>query len=274
MTDYRFSDAYYRVQHGFLGELKFFNLFKIAQGHLELFNININVDGYQFEVDRLIITGEAIYAFDVKHYSAPCVDESEYWRNKYSSFKSPMSQFTIMKDGLKVYVHYHQLTHRLVCKLVFISEHFYIDRKTDEILYFKDIAPLFRAMKQERVVSAFEFTIQKHLMGLHRPINYYNLRPEFNMDTLRKGIICERCAMQIDFGQSSKRLVCCEACGNAKTKEKWIRQTLTELALLLNRPFSAKEAYKWTGRSNRHITKRVLDKYFEKIDDHYILNEV
>ena len=271
LKDYRFSDTYYRIQHGFLGELKFSNIFKVSQDHLELFNINIDIAGYQFEVDRLIITGESIYVFDVKHYALPCRDEVEYWSNKFNSFKSPMPQFRMMKDGFSVYVDYHQLSHRLVCKMVFINEHFYIDRKTEVMLYFKDIAPLFSVIKQERIAGNFERAIQNHLFSLHRPIEQYNLRPLFNIMDVQRGVICEICAKPIDLSNTTKRIVMCDACGNAKTKEKWIQHTLFELALLLNRPFTAKEAYKWTGRSNRHTTKRVLDKYYDKNEENYVL---
>ncbi|RAK49758.1 hypothetical protein BHX94_04900 [Macrococcoides bohemicum] len=106
-------------------------------------------------------------------------------------------------------------------------------------------------------------------MQIYRPISLYDRRPNFNFKDVKRGLQCTECGLEINVICDKTKAIVCKGCLKRMKKVELIRDNLIELEVLLNRPITTKDAHRWVGRELRHTTKRVLEKYFNKVDDRY-----
>lgn len=269
MEHYHFSDDYYYSAYGYQGEKLFNDTFPLNDNYIQRFNLTMQHYYHHFEVDRLIITGETIYALDVKGHHRTYKNEREVWRKDGKTIKSPISQYKQMKEGMESLKQMLGLPHQVVCKMVFIQPGFDIDVKEEGVLLFKDIKYLMKHLHSEHPVGKIELDVLNYFETIQKPISLYERRPEFDMNNIQSGILCEVCGMSITLGDNKDKNVSCIICNQVKTKEEWVYTALMELELLLNRGITITEANKWIGRRHRNIVRRVLNKHFVSNNEYY-----
>lgn len=269
MENYHFSDDYYYSAYGYQGEKLFNDTFPLNDHYIQRFNLTMQHYYHHFEVDRLIITGETIYALDVKGHHRTYKNEGEVWRKDGKTIKSPISQYKQMKEGMESLKQMLGLPHQVVCKMVFIQPGFDIDVKEEGMLLFKDIKYLMKHIHSEHPAGKIELDTLNYFETIQKPISLYERRPEFDMNNMQSGILCEVCGMSITLGDNKDKNVSCIICNQVKTKEEWVYTALMELELLLNRSITITEANKWIGRRHRNIVRRVLNKHFVSNNEYY-----
>lgn len=269
---YVYSDDYHFVSYGFAGEKQFFNTFPIAEHHIELFNVVLKYYGTSFEVDRLVITGETIYAFDIKNHSGQYIVDGETWTKNHKNIKSPVSQFDVLEKGMHHIVSHTDIPHRVVCKMIFINKTFTINRDVHGLVTYFDIHPIMRKMRGELPCGDFETKIKNYLLQLSVPNTLSKQRPQYDITKVRGGVTCLQCEGEMEMPKDERSAIC-SICGSKFKKEKLILQALIEYELLLNRGFTMREAHSWIGRPFRNITKRVIKKHFVCQNDFYCFNK-
>ena len=269
MEHYHFSDDYHYSAYGYQGEKLFNDTFPLNDNYIQRFNLTMQHYYHHFEVDRLIITGETIYALDVKGHHRTYKNEGEVWRKDGKTIKSPISQYKQMKEGMESLKQMLGLPHQVVCKMVFIQPGFDIDVKEEGMLLFKDIKYLMKHIHSEHPVGKIELDVLNYFETIQKPISLYERRPEFDMNNIQSGILCEVCGMSITLGDNKDKNVSCIICNQVKTKEEWVYTALMELELLLNRGITITEANKWIGRRHRTNVRRVLNKHFVSNNEYY-----
>lgn len=267
---YAFSEDYHYVQYGYDGEQMFKEKFPLSLSYIQLFNICLKHHQHHFEVDRMIITGESIYAFDVKSYHRTFHNEGGVWRKEGKSIKSPMGQYEQMKEGMQALMHYMGTHHNIVCKMIFIQPSFSIDQREADIVFFKEIKDIMCGIKNEKSVGKLEMEMKQYFEQIQKPISLYKQRPIFNMKDVTPGILCDVCGMKIGLGKGNGMYTKCSCCETRKSKEEWIRFALQEYQILVNRPINYTESVRWIGRAHRNLVKKVLEKHFNCTNGMYL----
>lgn len=271
LPGYRYSEDYYFVNYGYLGEQKFVNTFPIKSYHIELFNVVLKYYGTSFEVDRLVITGETIYAFDIKNHSGQYYIDGDTWTKNHKTIKSPTTQFDVLEKGMHQIIGNTDIPYDLVCKMVFINKTFTINKDIHGLVTFHEIHPIMQRMRSELPSGEYEQHIKNFFIKLSIPNTLNKQRPHFDIKQLKGGVTCLKCEGEIKMERGNSPTVC-PSCGSKMKKDNLILQALIEYELLVDRGFNMKEAHSWIGRNFRNITKRVIDKHFNCKDGYYFLN--
>lgn len=262
LAGYNFSDDYYYVNSGYEGEVLFLQKFPIKDCHLQLFNITLQVDNTKFEIDRAIITGDGIYAFDVKNYGKGYEIINNDWYKNKNIIKNPMTQYNGMKNGLNTIAKLMTLPHDIYCYTVFIKKEFNINQKLEGILLYNEIHQTFRKIHNDKPVSQLDKKLLTHIESNHIPLTFHNRRPQFDIRNIEFGLKCMNCNSSILKFENNARSIVCSSCLSKTTKIELILNNLIDLDIIIARPFSTKEAHKWIGTDYRNITLRVLNQYF------------
>lgn len=269
LKDYSYSEDYYFVSYGFLGEQQFVNTFPIASHHIELFNIVLKYYGTSFEVDRLIITGESIYAFDIKNHSGQYNIDGETWTKHFKTIKSPTTQFDVLEKGMQQIIGGTDIPHQLVCKMIFINKTFTINKDIHGVVTYHEIHPIMRAMRNELPCGDVEHRIKNYFVNLSHPNTLNYKRPQFDITDIAGGVMCMKCEGKFDMERKNSQSTECPNCGHLSKKVDLIKNALVEYELLKDTGFTHKEAHQWIGIEYRNITNRVLKKYFDYKDGFY-----
>ncbi|MGK0554959.1 nuclease-related domain-containing protein [Macrococcus capreoli] len=272
LEGYVYSEDYFFVRYGFLGEKEFVETFPIMSHHIELFNVVLKYYGTSFEVDRLVITGETIYAFDIKNHSGQYCVDGETWTKNQKNIKSPTTQFDVLEKGMRQIIGSTDIPHRLVCKMIFINKTFTINKNIHGLVTYYEIHPMMQRIRNELPSGKYEHRIKNYFVNLSVPNTLNKQRPQFDIKQLNGGVTCLKCEGKIDMERGNSPTIC-PSCGSKLKKDKLILQALIEYEILKDRGFTMKEAHSWIGRDFRNITKRVIDKHYSFKDGYYTLND-
>ncbi|WP_414044243.1 nuclease-related domain-containing protein [Macrococcus sp. EM39E] len=269
LFQYEYSEDYYRSYYGYLGELQFLKEFPVEDKYIQLFNICLEFEGQVFEVDRLILTGEKLFAFDVKNYYGAYVHEGMTWRKAGFSLKNPEGQFEVMDETLMYLIEWMGTRHKVESKMVFINKSFSINQNVNGMVKYYDIGRLMKTVGACASAGQLEYDMARYFKKIHRPIRLHDRRPNFNFEEVKGGVQCTSCGVEIELDRSKAKTITCKGCLKTTSKVDLVRENLIELETLLNRPITLCESNHWIGRAHRNLTKRVLEKYFNKSDDRY-----
>ncbi|MCG7419036.1 NERD domain-containing protein [Macrococcus epidermidis] len=269
LPSYEYSEDYHRSYYGYLGELQFLNEFPVEDKYIQLFNICIEFEGQSFEVDRMILTGEKIFAFDVKNYFGKFVNEGMVWKKPGFSIKNPEAQFMTMHETLTGLIQWMETGHSVESKMIFINKGFSFQNKVIDMVKYYDIGQVMKSVGECAAAGELESRMASYFNDIHRPISLYDRRPNFNFEKVKRGLQCTKCGLEINIICDKTKAIVCKGCLKRMKKMELIRDNLIELEVLLNRPITTKDAHRWVGRELRNTTYRVLEKYFKKDGEKY-----
>ncbi|QIH77645.1 hypothetical protein GTN30_03105 [Macrococcoides canis] len=262
LSHYVFSDDYYYTSIGYEGELLFAQRFPIQNHHIELYNINLHTGAHKFEIDRLIITGESIYAFDVKNYKNKYKSHGKTWNTKLTEISSPEVKFNTIDIAMKQLLFSLNIPHKYATFFAFINRQFYIDIPFKGLITYNEISTIFNKIHSEKPVTDKEKLIRNYFIDAHRPLSFHDKRPNFNIKHVKKGLKCINCnSSNIDM-RYSKKTCKCRDCLTKYSKNEMVLNSLLDLDIIIGRPFSIKEAHKWIGTDFRNLTNNVLKDHF------------
>ncbi|WP_414047521.1 nuclease-related domain-containing protein [Macrococcus equi] len=269
LNDFEYSEEYHRSYYGYVGEKQFLKEFPIEDKYIQLFNLCIEFNGQSFEIDRLVLTGNKLFAFDVKNYFGSYEYDELIWRKSGFSLKNPQAQFINMHETFSAKIDWMDVGHEVVSKMIFINKGFSINKKIHDMIQYYDIGKIMKEINECEPAGELERDMAAYFKKKHKPIRLHERRPEFNFDDIRIGVQCSSCSLEHEIDQSKKKTIVCKGCLKRMNKVDLIRENLIELEVLLNRPFSITEANRWVGRAHRNRTKFILENNFKKCDRGY-----
>ncbi|MGK0554696.1 NERD domain-containing protein [Macrococcus capreoli] len=266
LPTYEYSEDYHRSYYGYLGEVQFLKEFPVDEAYVQLFNMCIEYDKQRFEIDRLVLTGDKIFAFDVKNYFGNFQYDEYYWKKSGGSIKNPEPQFVTMDSTFSGLIDFMNTGHSVHSNMIFINKGFSIDRKVDGVVKYYDIGRVMKRIGECAPAGSLERKMAHFFTDIHRPIELHQRRPNFNFKKVKSGIQCTRCGLSVTIEADKCKNIVCKGCLKRNTKMELVRENLVELEVLLDRPITLSEANKWIGRAQRNITKHVLERNFNKCE--------
>lgn len=264
-----FDEQYQVIKQGFEGEKQFANFLNEIEGLWWIYDLQIKTYN-QIQYDFLVITDDEIIQFEIKNFTGDYYyDNQKLYRSSGYVAKDLINQFEVAHDGLKRVIQKYKINRIVKSYIVFIHPTFTLHgdlRSKVDILVNSELYKL-KGMLSNNFKYDNNKLIYDKLKSLHQPFLTNNKHfYKINFDEINGGVRCTKCQkmVQTELLYNKRKYLNCNHCGTELLRKEIIIQSLKELYLLKEAPFSVKEAEEWTGVSNSAI-KRILYCNFERI---------
>lgn len=227
---------FHRLEAGFYGEERFTNyLNEFGLDHWTILRNKWLKNDSHFECDFILITGHAVYVFEVKNYYGKFVYENgqSYSRGRAITY-NPINQ---ARNGR---LHLQNILGRYNVKgaLVFIGEHNQVCIKDEvadiAILETNEVYEFIQQIKQEEQEYSGRWINAVDIISL---LEKFEIDPPYltapytraEMTTAKKGIFCANCQQKVPITRAD--YIKC-SCGLHESKEEAIIRTACEYGVL------------------------------------------
>lgn len=262
---------YLNLEKGYSGELAFDDAFdKLNSNWLILNDLLLEINNTMFQLDKVVITPEKIYIYEVKNFEGDYYIEKDNWYClSKTEINNPVLQLQRSQSSLRRLLKQVGYDTSIDAYLIFINSEFHLFNAP---LHLPIIYPtqLNRYLKQlnakKNYIKDRQVKMAEKLLSLHLMDNPYNRLPLYQYENLNKGILCGSCG---SFStQISKRLfIICNKCGKKERLESAILRCLEEFRLLFpNEKLTTKKLLDWCKIiSSEKQVRRVLVENFEHV---------
>jgi len=265
---------YYNHLKGWEGERRFDALLeKFTEDYVVLNDLLLQSNQTTFQVDSLLIEGEALHLYEIKNYEGDFYYEKERFFKRYNKMEinNPITQLKRTESSLRQLMHQLGYSIPIIPHVVFVNPEFTLHQAPLHL-------PCIYPPQLNRYVKSVEKNITKvkkqyislaeKLIALHLDESPYRRVPSYTYDELKKGILCDTCSSLIISTERS--LIKCDACGYTESLEEAVLRSVEEFKLLFpERKIMTKEIYDWCLISgDKRRIKRILDKQYTLIGVH------
>lgn len=260
---------YFNIQKGYLGEVKFSNLLdeELASPCRRLFDLSLKTDNDEFQIDVLLLYHKKILHLEVKNFEGDFCFHNDNWyvMKTKKEIKSPLLQLkrsNLLLGELLLKLGYDFKVESFV---IFIHPEFNLyQAPTDSSLVFPTQLPRF--MKSLNRIPAnlnpSHSKLAEELIQLHNENFPSKHLPDYQFESLSKGIVCENCS---SFLTSRKgNYLHCDVCLQKEAVNKSVIRSAVEFNLLFpGQKITTQVIYEWCGRtvSTKAIRRTLQDSH-------------
>lgn len=248
---------YYRFLNllkGYEGEYSFDLVIDRLTGCIILKDLSLTMNGVDFQIDTLIITPEAVILYEVKNYEGEYIYHEEFLYKVDSKIEviNPLLRLTrsklLLKQLLKQ-LHFGNLPVRGI--VVFVNPNFtlYEAPQLETLIMPTNIESHVEQIQKELGDLPKSCTVlADQLSNLNHPENHYHDLPQYEYDTLQKGMTCMQCESFVKVIEQRSRSMTCKKCGCKELMGKAIIRHAQELQLLFpERKLTISAVQDWCG---------------------------
>lgn len=187
-----------------------------------------------FQIDSLLVSSKKIYLLNVKNYEGDFyIEDNKWYSPSGSEIKDPLLQLSRSETLLRQFLVDLGFNPQIESLLIFINPEFHLYQAP---LKLPVIFPtqLSRFMdKLNRSTSKLklrDIKFAEKLVSFHIEDNPYPRLPDYNLDKLKKGIICASC--NSFFNEISKNILVCSNCGFVEEVSLAVLRSIEEYQLL------------------------------------------
>ena len=256
------------LEKGYAGEVMFDRMTEnLAKDRYIIDDLMLQVNNSFFQLDKLIISNDAIHLIDVKNYEGDYYLESDkiYSVSNGREYKNPVNQLKRSETLFRQLLQNLKLNYLVQASIIFINPEFtlYNAPMDQPIILPTQVNRFLRDL--EKTPSKLDDNNQKlaqKLLSLHEDKNPFSILPEYDYDHLEKGLHCEECG---SFNTTIKnRFLICGKCGSSERMEAAIARHVKEFNLLFpERKITTQSIYEWCNANlNKRRITRVLKKFY------------
>ncbi len=263
--------TYEKLDKGLQGELKFFHLLKrgfSGNHYIVLYDLLLEVNQSLFQIDCLLIFKQQIYLLEIKNYEGEFVLKDGEWFKVSGNrqIRSPIQQLDRSKILLEQFLRKNGFSFTVLPYVVFVNDTFMLYEAPVNLPVVFPAQQLKFIHKLNNITSSL---VQKHqqlatiLVDNHLNQSPYERVPEFKIEELKKGIVCNSCQNLLIRKNNYKLL--CSHCGDLESISSGVMRSVVEFNILFpNMLITAISIYEWCGRiiSKRGI-RNILLKHME-----------
>jgi len=264
----------YNHKKGWEGERRFDDYLRnLAQNSIILNDLLLQSNQTTFQIDSLLIEGEALHLYEIKNYEGDFYYENDrfYKKNNKVEINNPITQLKRTDSLLRQLIHQLGYSIPIVPHVVFVNPKFTLYQAPLHlpIIYPTQLNRYVKSLEMNRTqVKKQHTTLAEKLIALHMNESSYRRISSYTYDELKKGILCDKCNSLIISAERS--MIKCDACGYTESLDKAVLRSVEEFKLLFpERKITTKEIYDWcliSGEMRR--IKRILDKHYRLIGVH------
>lgn len=259
---------YFNVRQGYEGEILFDQLSQKYVGSFAVFNdLLLKVNNTLFQVDSLMVTGDAAHLFEIKNaYGEHFYEQGRLYSISGKEKTNPLIQLKRSESLLRQLFQHLHFPLPIKAHVIFIHPEFTLfqaPKKTPFILPTQ--FPSF--MKHFAQFSSFpnaHQTFANKLLSMHQTENPYAKIPSYQYENLKKGIKC--CACNNLVVNTKERDFVCHYCGHDEKFDAGIVRSVQELKdLFPEKKITTNLLLDWCQLDcDKKRVQRVLSKFFKK----------
>ena len=266
------SSQYIRESAGYEGELflsKHLNE-SLEVDHIALYDLHLEDNQKEFQIDCLLILQDEIYVIEVKHYRGEYEVVRNDWRNIHNGYliETPLVQLNRAKRLLENLLKKMQVNLKVNEVLILTSPEFYLFKSdvNTNIITRIQLGRFVNQLNSRRLhLNDWHVNLSLKLHDRHINESKYQEKLEFDFDSMRKGVKCEECEGWLEkYETYSRKYLYCNSCNNRYLGSEIIFKSINEYRLLFpERKITVSAIHQWTGESlSRFIIRKILNKHF------------
>ncbi|MBO1003963.1 nuclease-related domain-containing protein [Pseudogracilibacillus auburnensis] len=229
--------TYDNLKKGFIGEEKFYHILKktLDPYQLVLFNLLLESNNTEFQIDNTIIIQNTIFLFEVKNFEGDYYFEGNKWYivSSRKEIRNPLLQLQRTEFLFKQILQKLNVNFDVKSYIIFINEEFTLYQSplglpiifpTQLNRFIKDLN------SQPQKLTAHHTKLAKQLMEIHIEESRHSRLPKYEYNQLKKGIVCRFCPGFMSY-LSYKKLVC-NKCGEEEEIASSVMRSVAEFNLL------------------------------------------
>lgn len=257
---------YRRLHQGFLGEEEFARLLD-GGNFLRLFDIQLKVDGSEFQMDCLLIFQDDIYLIEVKNLQGDYRFDTDHWHALASkrTIRNPLHQLNRSEILLRQFLKNHASHLNVKSFLVFLHPRFqlYEAQLNSPIIFPGQLERFIRSLHAiPSRLNASHDKLVESLKSAHLTQSAYEQLPKYNFTDIKMGILCVNCTTMMRLSNMPRRFICpnCETC---EMVDQAILRTIADFHFLFpRRPITVSSVVDWcAGVLSRNSIKYILKKH-------------
>jgi len=266
-----FKSQLNNICKGWEGEKRFDTyLEKMLDKYIMLNDLLLQMNNTTFQIDSLLISGDAIFLFEIKNYEGDFYYEKEsFFTKNQQEISNPVTQLRRTESFLRQLlstIGYRNIP--VVSHVVFVNPEFTLYQAPINlpIIYPNQLNRYFNQREQNaKSIGKREIILAEKLKSLHIKDNPYSMVFDYRKEELRKGIVCKKCS-GFDMNTKSSKVIC-NNCHYEEEFTQAVIRTVEEFQLLFpDEIITTSKMYKWCDiEGDVRRIKRVLDRHFKLV---------
>lgn len=216
------------------------------------------------QIDKLIISPTYVYACEIKNYGGTFIfKENRFYNHKMHVRDNPFLQLERTEQQLHSVITNFNMP--IKSCLLMVNPLFQLHGSSIEmpLILSSQIERFTDSLANERHrLTGFHYELARYLKESHQEHNPYEQLPAFDYATLKKGIFCHDCA--IEMTKVTSKTFLCRLCGTSHTKQQIVARSIAELRILFgNDKISTQLIQDWTGK---HINRRSIQRTVRRLE--------
>ncbi|TDM15265.1 nuclease-related domain-containing protein [Macrococcoides canis] len=255
-------DVLMRYLSGLEGERKFLDVMCDLEGVLILWDIYL--EDYSAQFDFLVIAGQYVFHFDVKHYSRVYEYKDGLFKGANGRVnKKLMLQLIGSEAGLNQFLLHHGFHYKVASRVVFMNESFQLIGDTDKyILFYYDLGRVVKYLKGSAGISDAMMRLSDTLIAHHGDDSkFYNI-DDYDIENIRTGVRCPKCR-RVGMSRDGKGHKYRCRCGHTVSNRQAVDIVYRMLQVFRVKSIRKCDLNRHLGMPDRTI-KRILKQYYNK----------
>jgi hypothetical protein len=264
--------AYYlNLEKGYRGELAFDDMFdQLENDWLILNDLLLEINNSMFQLDKVVITPDITYLFEVKNFEGDYyIEENNWYCLSKTEVTNPLLQLQRSQSSLRRILKQIGYNTSIEAYLIFINPEFHLYNAplNVSIIYPTQLNRFLNQLKIKRHhIKERHNKFAEKLLSIHVIDNPYSRLPVYHYENLKKGIICDSCRSYIT--ETTERFyTVCHKCRKKERIEVAILRSIEEYRLLFpNEKLTTNKLFDWCKIINsRKLVRRVLLQNYEHV---------
>lgn len=259
------------LEKGFEGEQHFDNLIHpmINQNHYVLKDLLLKHNQATFQLDSVLISSDTAHLFEIKNFTGDHVYKMQkFYRLPDTVLVNPLHQLQRAESLFSQLLKKLGYSLKVESHIIFVNPSFMLYQAPldQPIVYPSQIKHFLESIiRRPSHLTPRHKRLVEQLQSLHNskpPLRYI---PDYDFDSLRKGVCCVGCQ---SLSQVSEGRFCiCVKCNTKELFSSAVMRAVQEFKLLFpNQKIKTRVIYEWCGRigSTKRIQKVLMDHLTKK----------
>jgi hypothetical protein len=262
---------YLNLEKGYSGELAFDDMVdKLSNNWLILNDLLLEINNTMFQLDKVIITPEKTFLYEVKNFEGDYYIEKDNWYSlSKSEINSPILQLQRSQTSLRRLLKQIGYDTSIEAYLIFINPEFHLfNAPLDQpIIYPTQLNRYLNLLNAKKYhIKDRHIKMAEKLLSLHVLDNPYNRLPIYQYENLEKGTLCSSCGSH-NTQITERFYIVCKKCGKKERMEGALIRSIEDFILLFpNEKLTTKKLLDWCQINNsKKMVRRILLKNFENV---------
>lgn len=259
---------YYNLEKGYEGELEFDRyLESLSDDWLIVNDLFLRYNNTNFQIDSLLFSHEIIFLFEIKNFEGDfCIESDQWYTLSKKEINNPMIQLERNQSLLRRLLQDWGYNYSIQANLVFVNREFtlYNAPLDKPIILPSQINRYFNRlnMKKPRINSR-DKKVAELLIAEHISNPPFSKIPDYNLNSLEKGIVCGNCHRLMPDIKATKLV--CRHCGHTEPVSSGILRSVEEMGMLFpEHKITTNNVHDWCKMiDSKKRIQRVLSKNFE-----------